>query len=363
MNVKFNLRSKGKKMKKKLMISAVIFSLLGSSLSDLYAGSCNNCSQNKPIVPPPPIVNYQQPTVLQSQPQPTMQPVQMNTVSKKEPKVVVQEEVIKQNENNKENKAYEPFNIPKHSVEAEEITDNAFIVRPEITTIVKMSASDINRIVCSEGVKREVRVVHPKRKGVNVRVVDNNVFVEFEVRKKGNEYIYQKTPVELYVICDETVYNMIAFPYKIPAVTVYLENKAKSIKSSLEKTKEMPFEKRIVEIVSNVLTGKVPMEAVYKKLDKEYNIFPLIEMKEKANFVFEAEGLVARVFYLSLKPEANLNEVDVKEKDFLRKDLTVRPVAVALNKLKLRKGEKVMLVIVEKAPALGFSNNNFFLFD
>lgn len=285
----------------------------------------------------------------------------------KQVKQINQVKQIEQNKQKEEGKEKEEtFEIPKYSVSAEVISDNAFIVRPEITTIVKMSASDINRIVCTEKVEKEVRVVFPKRKGVNVKVVDNNVFVEFEVKKIGEEYVYQKTPVEFYVMCDESVYNIIAFPYKIPSVTVYLENKAKAIKESLKKVEEMPFEKRVIEIVRDVLVGKVPMEAVYQKVDKEHNIFPLIQIKESANFVFEGEGFVVRVFQVSLKPEANLNEVDIKEKDFLRKDLTIRPIAVALNKLKLRKNEKTMLMIIEKKAVLEYENgkgNEFFRFE
>jgi len=244
------------------------------------------------------------------------------------------------------------FKIPEGAVFAEELNGNAFIVSPEKTTVVKMSASDINRIVCTEGVSSEIRVVYPKRKGVNVKIVDNNAFVEFVVKKIGNKFIYQNTPVELYVICDNTVYSLIAFPQKIPAVTIYLENKAEKLKSDLKAVLELPYEKRIVQIVKAFFSDKPPIEAGFVKTNRKYDIYPGLEIRETGNYVFEGEGIIARIFVVSLSPQALQDHVDLREKDFLRKEITVSPIAVAVDRLRLARGEKTMVLILEKKPVL-----------
>lgn len=222
-----------------------------------------------------------------------------------------------------------------------------------------MSASDINRITCSEGVDDEIKVIFPKRKGVNVKIVKNSVFVEFEVRKVGEEYKYQSVPVEFYIFCDSTLYNIIGFPQRIPAVTVYLDNKMEKYKKNLESLKDIPYEKRIIDIIKSIMTGENKMDAVYRKVDKKIEVFDSLEVKEIANWIFEAEGLIARVFSLSLKEKAGVERVDLKEKDFLKKELTIRPVAISLKNLSLRKGEKTLLVIVEKKPVL-FLDEDFY---
>jgi len=238
--------------------------------------------------------------------------------------------------------------IPADAVEPEPISGSAFIVRPERTTIVRLSATDINRFVCTEDLSREIRVVYPQRKGVKVKTAGNNIFVEFEIIKRGDEYVYQETPVELYIMCDDTVYAVIGIPQRIPAVTVYLENKAKDVQERLEAVKEIPFEERIVKIVKALYSGKPPIEAEYVKVSKEYNIYPALRIKETANYVFSAEGLVARVFMVSLKEEAKAEQVDLKEKDFLKKEITISPVGVAIDRLRLYKGEKAVVLIIEK---------------
>lgn len=238
--------------------------------------------------------------------------------------------------------------IPADAVEPEPISGSAFIVRPERTTLVRLSATDINRFVCTQDLSREVKVIYPQRKGVKVKTAGNNIFVEFEIIKRGDEYVYQETPVELYIMCDDTVYAVIGIPQRIPAVTVYLENKAKDVQERLEAVKEIPFEERIVKIVKALYSGKPPVEAEYVKVSKDYDVYPALEIKETANYVFSAEGLVARVFVVSLKEEAKAEQVDLKEKDFLKKEITISPVGVAIDRLRLHKGEKAVVLIIEK---------------
>jgi len=241
------------------------------------------------------------------------------------------------------------FQIPADAVQAEELSQNAFIVRPEKTTIVRLSNTDINRIVCTAGESNEVKVIFPQRKGLNVKVVDNNVFVEFQVVKEGEEYIYQETPTELYVVCDNSVYSIIGIPQRVPAVTVYLKDEKKELSKKLSALSGMPYEERIVNIVRSIFSGEAFQEASVIKVSKKYdNVIPALEIEEVENFVYDVEGLVARVFIVRMKDNVKDSYVDLREKDFLKKELTAKPQAVAIEKLRLLKGERTMVVILEK---------------
>jgi len=253
----------------------------------------------------------------------------------------------------KEEKVRPLFQFPEDAMPAEELSKNSFIVRPEKTTIVRLSNSDINRIVCTEDLSREVRVVFPQRKGVNVKVVDNNVFVEFQVIKEGEDnYIYQETPVEFYVMCDDSVYSIIGIPQRVPAVTIYLKNDKKELSKKVSALSGMPYEERIVNIVRSIFSGESSLEASVVKVSKKYDVIPALEIEEVENFVYDAEGLIAKVFMVRMKDNVKDSYVDLREKDFLKKELTARPQAVAIEKLRLLKGEKTMVVILEKASVI-----------
>ncbi|MEM1672317.1 MAG: type-F conjugative transfer system secretin TraK [Nanopusillaceae archaeon] len=238
----------------------------------------------------------------------------------------------------------------RDAIPGERIANSAFLVRPERATIVELSSTDINRISCSDEVN-EMRVIFSKRKGVTVRVVDNNAFVEFEakVERFGGEerLIFAQNPVEFYIFCDETIFNIIAFPRKIPAVTVYLDNKLSRLKKERSKVEGLPFEERLIEIIKSIMSGKVPLNAKVIKVEKPIEI-SIFRLKEIAKYVFEAEGFVARTFEVELKGNIDKAYVDLRERDFIRNEIVSNPLAISLSKVRLQRGERAMLVVIER---------------
>jgi len=127
------------------------------------------------------------------------------------------------------------------SLEGEfQIPGKSYIVSPDAVTAVKMSASDVNRITCPVDI---TDVVYSEEKGVQIKAVGKNAFVKFLVRKLGSKEVYSSTPADLYIVCGDKVYSIIAFPLKIPSVTVYLEDKGDKIKQVVEKYQGMPLKK------------------------------------------------------------------------------------------------------------------------
>ncbi|WP_028842922.1 TraK domain-containing protein [Thermodesulfovibrio yellowstonii] len=231
--------------------------------------------------------------------------------------------------------------------QAEQISGSAYIVEPERATAVKMSASDVNRLVCPYDVKD---VVYSEEKGVQVKVSGKNAFVKFLVKRIGNKEQYSQIPADLYVVCGDKVYSIIAFPERIPSVTVYLEDKEKKVKEVLEKYSSMPFEKRIVEYVKTFFKGNIPPEAEMKPVRKNYTLYEHIGITEVAQYTIPGEDVLIRVFNIKCTglPE-KATSVEIAEKDFLRKELTQMPLAISLEKLRLVKGETVKMLIIERA--------------
>jgi hypothetical protein len=92
-------------------------------------------------------------------------------------------------------------------------------VTPEVSTAVTLSNSDINRITCREEIKD---VVFSREKGLSVKTVGKDAFVKFLITRKDEKEVYSSTPSELFVVCGENVYNLIALPKRVPSQTVRL---------------------------------------------------------------------------------------------------------------------------------------------
>lgn len=148
----------------------------------------------------------------------------------------------------------------------------------------------------------------------------------------------------MYVVCGDKVYNIIAMPERMPSVNIYLEDKEQKIKELLEKNATIPYERKIVNYVKDFMSGKIPPEATYSPVEKEYRIFQDVEVREKGSYVIEGEGLTVRVFHITGKKQG----IDIREKDFLRKEIIQNPLAISLDKLKLNQGDRAILLIIEK---------------
>jgi hypothetical protein len=220
-----------------------------------------------------------------------------------------------------------------------EISGTSFIVGPEKATAVKMSSSDINRVVCPVDIKD---VVYSEEKGIQVKISGKNAFVKFLIKKIGTKHDYSNIPVDIYVVCGDKVYSIIAVPDKIPAVTVYLQDKEMKIKETMDKYQGMAYEKQIVNYIKEFMAGRVPPEAEMIRQNKEYNLYQDIKIREVALYTLEGVGMNVRVFHVIAS-----KAVEIKEKDFLRKEITESPLAISLDRLKLNPGERATLLIIE----------------
>ncbi len=264
----------------------------------------------------------------------------------REQKIPVQGEKFEESKSKSVEKTEKPYVLKGEFEEGQVVSGVYYKVTPEKTTMIEMSNVDINRIVCPINIQD---VIFSEEKGVVVNVVGRNAFVKFKVKKVNENFEYSKTPVDIHVVCGGKVYSIIAFPKKIPAVLVYLEDKETLLKSSLESISKLNFEERLVYYVKEIFAGRVPFEAEPEKVNVKHNVFKDLEIVELVRYVIEGEGIVLKFF--SLKYVGNDNYIDLNERLFLKKELTVSPLAVSLSKLRLSKGETAELIIIEKKLA------------
>jgi len=237
---------------------------------------------------------------------------------------------------------YKPFS-EKEMSEGKVVEGVYYVVTPEKTTMVQMSNVDVNRILCPVPVQD---VVFSEEKGIEVKIVGRNVFVKFKVKKIDESFEYSSMPVDIHVVCADKVYSIIAFPRKIPAALIYLEDKKSELEEKVSELSGLAFEEKITGLVKSFYSGKVPPSAEFIPVNKKHNVYKDLDIEEKGLYVFEGEGLVVKYFtitYTGKEPP----QIDLSEKLFLKKELTVAPLAVSLEKLKLKSGESSGLIIIE----------------
>jgi len=219
-------------------------------------------------------------------------------------------------------------------------------VSPEITTQVRLSNSDINRVICPVDIKD---VIYSEEKGLTVNLSGKNAFVKFLVVKKDGKEMYSATPSELYFVCDGVVYTMIAIPARIPAQTLQLTpGKAGTAKKNMELYGELPFEKKIIAIVKRVYTNDAPDSFTKTVVNRKIDVFKDLEVILRSIYSIEGEGLRVKEFEVRIAPASTLGTISFKESDFLRTDISLHPVAVSVESMTLKKGETSRVFVVER---------------
>ena len=218
------------------------------------------------------------------------------------------------------------------------------VILPEVTTKVRLSNTDVNRLVCPDGIKD---VVFSQEKGVKVKITDGNAFLKFQVIKKGEEMIYTEVPSEFYVVCGGDIYSLVGMPQRVPAQTIRLSSgKKQKIQQNLSLFNGMPLEKKILTLIRQTYTDQLPESYEVRVVNRQINLFPALWMSFTREIVVEGEGLAVREYRVSLK--SGTEPVRLTEQEFLRSELTSQPLAVAVDELLLSDGSHSRVFVVER---------------
>lgn len=221
----------------------------------------------------------------------------------------------------------------------------AVTVLPEVTTSVEMSSSDVNRIVCQSAIRD---VIFSEEKGITVRVIGRDAFVKFLIKKDGGEKIYTNTPSELFVVCGNDVFSMIAIPKRIPSQTIRLSSgRSERIKENISLMSELPFERRVIKLIKSAYTEDIPSSFTVIPINKKLDIFKDIVLTHIRTVVVEGEGISLKEYKAEIRTDKQ--SISLSERDFLRAEVTNDPIAIAVDKHQIKKGDIARIFIVEKS--------------
>ncbi len=227
-------------------------------------------------------------------------------------------------------------------------------VLPEVPTPVVMSPTDTNRLICPEGSEAkdagETDVIVSKEKGVTVKIVGRNIFVKFLMRKSGDEVKESTTPTDLFVVCGDVVYNIIAIPKPSPSKTVRLVDGINKVKKNVQQYEGMSYEKKLIQIIKNVYKNELPDGFSVQVMNKHIAVFDGLDIVLARLVTVDGEGLRAKEFRINC---IGKEPIEISEKDFLRGEFTTAAAAVIIDKMHLSKGDTARMIIVERSGANG----------
>jgi len=119
--------------------------------------------------------------------------------------------------------------------------------------------------------------------------------------------------------------------------------KRDAVKRNTEMFGSVPFEKKIMTVLKAVFTDTIPDSFSVAVVNRPFNVFQQIDLVLKRIIAVEGEGIKVKEYIAQAK-----TGVYLREKNFLRPDLTTNTVAVSLGALNLKKDETSRILIVEQ---------------
>ena len=226
------------------------------------------------------------------------------------------------------------------------------VIPPEVATRIRLSSSDLNRISCPSEIRDALTSTE---KGVVIKITGKDAFVKFKVTKRGDKLVYATTPTELYVVCGDETYSMVALPQRIPSQTVRLSSgKEKKIKDNAALYAGLPFEKAMLKAIQDVYTEQIPDSYTVTRKERRFDSFR--ELRLALTRVVEVEGEGLRIKEYLVSPREGIKEFRMNEKMLIRPELAENPVAVSIERHILRPGDTTRAFVVEqRGERQGFS--------
>lgn len=199
-------------------------------------------------------------------------------------------------------------------------------IKPEKTTQIVLSNTDVNRVVCRDGKVSDV--FFSEEKGVVVSTAGENVFVKTKMKRNlsTGEIIRPVLNIDLHVVCAGQVYSIIGALKPVPAQTVYLTDGMGQVRKNLALLGAMPVEKRIRSILLSAYRNEYPESFTVRAMNEAFanmdgNIIDRVR-------VIRIEGLGLRVTEYQYHAS---KAVRLQERDFLQPAFGQHIAAVSID--------------------------------
>lgn len=209
-------------------------------------------------------------------------------------------------------------------------------VLPGQTIMVDVSNADINRIICPEPVQD---AIYSEDKGLSVRYVGRDIFVKFLV----SDHI-RPAPAELFLVCDGDVYSLVLNPTEMALQTIHLSSGIKKrITANRSLFEGLAYEEKISQSIQAVLTDRLPDGFRVSKAMGGVSLFRQIKLDINRIIYIDGEGLRIKEYLAELVGES---PVTLQEKDFLKKEIALEPIAISIEAPHLNSINRVSRILI-----------------
>ena len=162
----------------------------------------------------------------------------------------------------------------------------------------------------------------------------------------NGELMYAETPSELFVVCNDAVYTLIAEPHEIASVTLHLAAPAKDVfKKNIDHYKNLPLEKQVLQIIREGYEGGYPSSYKVSNAD---TLIPLCgDLSVNLMQTVDVEGVGLRLKQYKVASTKG-EKMELQEKTFLSLGISESILAVAIENHVLNTGEATRVFVVEK---------------
>lgn len=220
---------------------------------------------------------------------------------------------------------------------------------PEQTSTIRLSNRDVNHVICVGGEIEDVKF--SAEKAIAVERAGSDAWIKFLVREVEDMGMatrsYVTTPSEFFISCNGAIYPLYAEPADIPAQTVTLApGRSQRAAANDELLGPLVEEERAISITLAVLQGRLPSsftEVAPRTGTITVTALPAVKLIERRRLAIEGAGLSVSEYELTSDIDTAL-----EERQFLDRALGAGIFAVTLDRLTVKPGESVRLIVIQR---------------
>jgi len=247
-------------------------------------------------------------------------------------------------------KKSEKENVKKEKLEKEKFSKQVIplkniIVVDTTSAVIKVSLTDMTRIVCPRG--EITTYAYSKEKLIEVLKSGNSLYIKFLPVKEWNpklgreELVYRDYPRDLFVECGGKTFSLVLLPEKgLPPQEIYLQLPYKGNRKEAKRFEtSYPYEETLIELIKNAYKDQIPPGYEVKFIGKPYREFKELSLYLNKEYIGDSFKVVE--FVITAKKDLTLYEG-------MFVPFLPNALAIAIEKPILKQGEMTRLFVVEK---------------
>jgi conjugal transfer pilus assembly protein TraK len=220
-------------------------------------------------------------------------------------------------------------------------------VQPDKPRQVQISAKDVNRVTCVNGMIQDV--FYSEEKVQQVSVAQDKVFIKLPIKQEGETLTYATNIVDFDIICDGLAYKFFAEPKEnLRGQIIYLgDPNVTQALQNLRQLDGMDKEDQYVLLVDAVLSNGRLNNHIYDSLIKEH-VNQTLSLNNRAlslqdSYRFNGAGLRIKHYIYPAKAHEKF-----REEQFLIPQISTQARAITVHPMTVNVDAYINVIVIEE---------------